>query len=530
MTRRALPLLALCILVGCAAGAARPAPRPAGATVWLCRPGAVPDPCSGDLATTVIRADGTTTVEHPRPAARPPIDCFYVYPTVSPEPTGNSDLTIGLAETVVAQIQASRFSQVCRVYRADVPADHLGRARHAVPAREPARGLPGRARRLARLPRPRQPRPRRRADRPLAGRLHPQAPRLDGRRPLTRCSGGGSSRRSCSAGRCWRGTRPRRPATSPTCRPCTSASQTGCVVAYSSFASVPPPDARFGRVKRSSVHVLCVNPGRPGAPAGATAPITPLFPTAVTELMGGPLAAAPATPWVAFPGLYRASCRRTGTASWLQIDHRPRAATAAPSWATSSAPRGACTPSTSTSRSSSSSRSSAPRRTPTRPDADGGRGARTLLRSRRERRLATADRARRGGGPRPARSPGRREQRRGRAREGARARAAGRHARRGHGLRLRGLAEQLDRAAPLIDARARVARAHRGGDRPGALARRRGPLGRRAGRGHGRGADGRRGLRAVGGAHSRASRIARHARSPTSSRRRATASCGAGRT
>ena len=41
--------------------------------------------------------------------------------------------------------------------------------------------------------------------------------------------------------------------------------------------------------------------------------------------MGGPLAAAPATPWVAFPGLYRASCRRTGTASWLQIDHRRRA-------------------------------------------------------------------------------------------------------------------------------------------------------------------------------------------------------------
>jgi hypothetical protein len=324
MTRRALPLLALCILVGCAAGAARPAPRPAGATVWLCRPGAVPDPCSGDLATTVIRADGTTTVEHPRPAARPPIDCFYVYPTVSPEPTGNSDLTIGLAETVVAQIQASRFSQVCRVYapmyRQITSAGLVTPSLHASPLEAYQDVLAAWRDYLAHDNHGRGV--------VLVGHsqgayiLKHLVSTVVDRSPAQR-------RRLVSAillgGQVLAGN------TSPGAGdfthvpPCASASQTGCVVAYSSFASVPPPDARFGRVKRSSVHVLCVNPGRPGAPAGATAPITPLFPTAVTQLMGGPPTAAPATPWVAFPGLYRASCRRTGTASWLQIDHRRRA-------------------------------------------------------------------------------------------------------------------------------------------------------------------------------------------------------------
>src|SRR5579871_4784587 len=85
-------------------------------TVWLCFPGRPSDPCAGNLATTVVRADGSTTVEHPTPAASPPIDCFYVYPTVSSEDRGNADLRIQLPELVVAQAQAEQFSRVCRVY------------------------------------------------------------------------------------------------------------------------------------------------------------------------------------------------------------------------------------------------------------------------------------------------------------------------------------------------------------------------------------------------------------------------------
>ena len=46
----------------------------------------------------------------------PPIDCFYVYPTVSTQPTANANLHIDPQERAVAIAQASRFSQVCRVY------------------------------------------------------------------------------------------------------------------------------------------------------------------------------------------------------------------------------------------------------------------------------------------------------------------------------------------------------------------------------------------------------------------------------
>src|SRR5579871_6598158 len=100
MPRRAL--LLLCALAAVAAGcggsgsktttttAAASKPRPA--TVWLCFPGKAADPCAGDLTTTIVRADGSKTVVHTKAAAHPPIDCFYVYPTVSDENRGNSDL------------------------------------------------------------------------------------------------------------------------------------------------------------------------------------------------------------------------------------------------------------------------------------------------------------------------------------------------------------------------------------------------------------------------------------------------------
>ena len=61
---------------------------------WLCRPGR-DDECAVDLATTVVEANGTLTREEFSPATDPPIDCFYVYPTVSNDPTGNSDMERG---------------------------------------------------------------------------------------------------------------------------------------------------------------------------------------------------------------------------------------------------------------------------------------------------------------------------------------------------------------------------------------------------------------------------------------------------
>ena len=86
-------------------------------TVWLCRPGLADNPCDSNLTTTVVSADGTSTMRQPlAPAKDPPIDCFYVYPTISDQKTENANLNIDPEEKAVAVQQAARFSQVCKVY------------------------------------------------------------------------------------------------------------------------------------------------------------------------------------------------------------------------------------------------------------------------------------------------------------------------------------------------------------------------------------------------------------------------------
>src|SRR5262249_4626237 len=86
-------------------------------TVWLCRPGQAPDPCASDPTTTAVTADGHERVVHVTPPkTQPPVDCFYVYPTVSGQAAGNADLVPGFREEEGAIAQASRFSQVCRVF------------------------------------------------------------------------------------------------------------------------------------------------------------------------------------------------------------------------------------------------------------------------------------------------------------------------------------------------------------------------------------------------------------------------------
>lgn len=86
-------------------------------TVWLCKPGQHPDPCTPGLSTTVYTPKlKKVGVEHPKAVAHPTIDCFYVYPTVSGQPTGNANLQIDPEERSIALYQAARYSQYCRVF------------------------------------------------------------------------------------------------------------------------------------------------------------------------------------------------------------------------------------------------------------------------------------------------------------------------------------------------------------------------------------------------------------------------------
>ncbi|MET0498545.1 MAG: DUF3089 domain-containing protein, partial [Steroidobacteraceae bacterium] len=85
------------------------------AETWLCRPGRK-DACAADQSTIIVTADGKLTTEpfNANPAAA--IDCFYVYPTVSLDATGNSDMTAGPEELAAISSQFARFGSKCRTY------------------------------------------------------------------------------------------------------------------------------------------------------------------------------------------------------------------------------------------------------------------------------------------------------------------------------------------------------------------------------------------------------------------------------
>ncbi|HUZ11578.1 MAG TPA: DUF3089 domain-containing protein [Caulobacteraceae bacterium] len=106
-----------------ASPAARPPPMPASTAPndyanranWLCWPGR-DDACASDLTATQVAPDGATRIQRFRPDPHPAIDCFYVYPTVSTEPTRFSDMKIQPQETNVVIQQAARLRAHCRLF------------------------------------------------------------------------------------------------------------------------------------------------------------------------------------------------------------------------------------------------------------------------------------------------------------------------------------------------------------------------------------------------------------------------------
>jgi hypothetical protein len=114
----------LCLLAAAAFAAAAPlpaqtptqpaAPNYASDSSWLCLPGRK-DVCSTPLATTALNPNGYGSTGLSTVARDPPLDCFYVYPTVSRDQGLNSDL-IPSEETGAAQSQFARFAGVCRTF------------------------------------------------------------------------------------------------------------------------------------------------------------------------------------------------------------------------------------------------------------------------------------------------------------------------------------------------------------------------------------------------------------------------------
>jgi hypothetical protein len=297
---------------------------------WLCRPGRE-DVCDTDLSSTTVAADGSIAVQQWQANPDAKIDCFYVYPTVSFDPTPNSDMNMGPSEIAVVRAQAARFASQCRVFAP------LYRQITLSVMRTLTSGSPGSG------PRP---------DASLAygdvadawkhylendneGRGvvligHSQGSghltqlirnEIDGKPIQSRIVSAlliGTSvavKKGQDKGGAFQ--------SMPLCR---SSDQTGCVVAYASFrASVPPPaNSPFGRVSGDDMEAACTHPA---ALAGGPAELDAYLAAAPGQVGQAAREVFPwvtpaveiETPYVSVPGLLTGECVRKDGASYLAV-------------------------------------------------------------------------------------------------------------------------------------------------------------------------------------------------------------------
>lgn len=322
---------------------------------WLCEPGLAGNPCEIPLDTT-LQGGGVVTPERVA-AERRPIDCFYVYPTVSNQPGPNATKAPDPEIVSIAKFQAARFSSRCRVYAplyrqitlagiggfgvtgpgspaATAFADVLAAWRAYLRDENGGRGviLIGHSqgtimlRQLIRTEIERNAEQRR----VLAGAL---------------LIGGNVT---VDAGEATGGDFERTPL-------CTKRGQYGCVVAYSTYSSDPGPAAFFGNTDVDftsfafglphgpGYEVACTDPGALSGergPVGVTFPSEPFAAGAISASIlatyGGPLPTAETT-WVSPPDRYAGACRTINGANVYRYDPTPgsrRPNEVPPSWGT----------------------------------------------------------------------------------------------------------------------------------------------------------------------------------------------------
>ena len=82
---------------------------------WLCLPGRS-DLCAGPIRRITLDSGGMVTRDAIAANSDAPVDCFYVYPTISTDPAGNSSLTPGPGERRAVEQQFAALSSVCKPY------------------------------------------------------------------------------------------------------------------------------------------------------------------------------------------------------------------------------------------------------------------------------------------------------------------------------------------------------------------------------------------------------------------------------
>jgi len=319
-------IIAAAILAAIPAHAEGPAPNYAEDSAWLCRPGRA-DACAVPIGVTVVEADGKTRPDAlPVRSKTPAFDCFYVYPTVSTDQSGNSDLVIDAAERNVARVQFAQLARVCRPYapmyrqmtlkglrdsRSGIAgavdfqmayADVAAAFAHYMAHDNQGRGVI------------------------LFG--HSQGSRM--LKTLIQSEIEGKPAAASIIGAWLAGTNVLVPEGQlaggdfKAMPLCTAAAQSGCIVAWVSYRSnnVPPANARYGRTTQPGMKVACTNPA---ALAGGSAPLDAILPTGLsivsssTPMPTWTTGAAITTPFVSVPGLLSGGCLDTDSAQRLAI-------------------------------------------------------------------------------------------------------------------------------------------------------------------------------------------------------------------
>jgi Protein of unknown function (DUF3089) len=336
--RRAVVAIGLALALGCllapsALAGKKPKKQVRDTTTWLCKPGLPDNPCDPGFSTTLFSPTGQITgTEDVKPDRKRKIDCFYVYPTVSDDKSTNSDLSIDPEERSIALYQAARYGLHCRVFApmyrqitiqglfsgGDLLAagqiaygDVLAAWKTYLRKYNQGRGvvLIGHSQGTYVL-------------RELVHQVIDPKKKVRKRLVSAILLGGDVT---AAAGRDVGGDFNHIPA-------CRTASQTGCVIAFSTFNAPVPNNTLFGRPFTlgepglpATGDVLCTNPA---ALRGGSALLTSVFPsqpfapgTAIgvgTLLIGVPTPTGAATPWFQVQG-YTGGCSADNNAHVLQI-------------------------------------------------------------------------------------------------------------------------------------------------------------------------------------------------------------------
>jgi hypothetical protein len=331
---RYLSLLAAAALAAGSPAPAQPNAVPAAPdysknSAWLCLPGRA-DVCSNPLPTTALNPNGYGSTGQSKVAKDPPLDCFYVYPTVSRDQGMNSDLKVS-EEIGAAQSQFARFASVCRtfapIYRqmtlAAVAAFSAGANIDSAGAIAYRDVLAAWRNYLA----------TKNDGRPFVLIGHSQGslllqqliaheiendPAIAARMKLAIIPGFNVI---VPQGKLVGGTFKKTPL-------CSRTGETGCVISYVSFRerNVPPVGAIFGITDRPGMTVGCVNPARPGA-TGWVPLDSYWYARSSLPVPGGPIQwsseGPPPAPYVRTEGLASAKCINDGQRGylWIRTNH-----------------------------------------------------------------------------------------------------------------------------------------------------------------------------------------------------------------